>query len=249
MEILIELIVWLFKAFFGDPEKTVDTTRLNRKPPLRKDRGAYTYGDESGGAPKTLEEILEEARRQAAQRRDEGGGGGSGMSGGTMRPSPPRPIQSTQPPPTTRTVLDTESESTTPTIRTVVGRPVNAEEPNRPFESISGPTPQQRQQQQQTPKQRRQAENLSRRPLQTAPPPVIAAIPVSAPAAQVKPIRAQAKKQPAQAQVFAIPDLLQAIRTAPPADKRDAARQAIVMLEIFGPPRSRRGFRPGGRGF
>jgi hypothetical protein len=44
-----------------------------------------------------------------------------------------------------------------------------------------------------------------------------------------------------------VPDLLQAIRTAPPTDKRDAARQALIMYEVFGPPRSRRPHRPGMR--
>jgi len=69
MELLIEIIVWLFKALFGQPEKPVDTERENVRVPLRRQRGPYKYGDEGGNQPKTLEEILAEARRQAEERK------------------------------------------------------------------------------------------------------------------------------------------------------------------------------------
>jgi hypothetical protein len=46
-----------------------------------------------------------------------------------------------------------------------------------------------------------------------------------------------------------IAGLLNAILKAAPEQKRDAARQAIVLHEVFGPPRSRRPHRAGARAF
>jgi hypothetical protein len=219
MELLIELIVWIFKTVFGDPEKTVDTTKLNRRSPLKKDqRGPYNYGDDRGSAPKTLEEILEEARRQAGQRRE----GGMRPTQTINRPQPPaQPAQ-----PKRLVELESVPSASAPASRAQPG----VERPTQSIEWATLPAPKQ------APK--------SPRPSMAPITPLEAQRPAPAP----EPVRSRnAPRKQAAPTVFAMPDLLQAIRTAPPADKRDAARQALIMYEVFGPPRSRRPHRPGMR--
>lgn len=80
MDLLVELIVWIFKSILGGEEKPKQRGQ-GGKPAGPAVRGPYDYGDsrqtppnmsggmQSGGAkPKTLEEILEEVRRQQQQR-------------------------------------------------------------------------------------------------------------------------------------------------------------------------------------
>lgn len=77
MELLIDLIVWIFHAIAGDEEgkKKPLPPELGGKPGVPTARGPYNYGDnrpvqqpqQSGSArprPRTLEEILEEVRRE-----------------------------------------------------------------------------------------------------------------------------------------------------------------------------------------
>src|SRR5689334_4601761 len=96
MELLIELIVWIFKSLFGEQEKTADMPPTQRpKPRGERPRGRYTYGDKSK-EPKALEEILQEARRKAQER-----------SGGGPRPAPTTHVRS-QPPKVTRRIVPDE---------------------------------------------------------------------------------------------------------------------------------------------
>jgi len=217
MEILIELIVWLVKSLFGDPEKTVDTSRQTRKPAVRQKRGPYNYGDGggSGGAPKTLEEILQEARRQANQRKE-----------GTAPVAPTPKVQ--------RRVLDTPEAPPKP-VRELVATDAERPKPSESIQWSSGkktdtgatqPTKAIIEQAPETLTRLPEAATLDKQPK-------LARMPRSG------------AKAAAKSGVL-VTDLLQAIRVASPAEKRDAARQAIVVSEVFGPPRCHRPFRPGG---
>ena len=69
MDVLIELIVWLFKALAGEDEQRKRAARGQPPVPPPTARGPYNYGDGrpqprgSISAPRTLEEILEEVKR------------------------------------------------------------------------------------------------------------------------------------------------------------------------------------------
>jgi hypothetical protein len=212
MELLIEAIIWLVKSLFGDPEKTVDTSRQTRKPAVRPRRGPYNYGDDSSNAPKTLEEILQEARRQANQRKE-----------GTAPVQPTPKIQ--------RRVLETAEapqrparENVAPSIpvREIVSRDLDAPKPIETIEwamnKKAEPTPQ-------------KPANVVKRPDVTPEP------------KQQKRVRKAAAQAPASS--VAISGILQVIRDAPPAERRDAARQAVILYEVFGPPRCLRRHSPG----
>jgi hypothetical protein len=213
MELLIEAIIWLVKSLFGDPEKTVDTSRQTRKPAVRPRRGPYNYGDDSSNAPKTLEEILQEARRQANQRKE-----------GTAPVQPTPKIQ--------RRVLETAEapqrparENVAPSIpvREIISRDVEAP---KPIEAIEW------------------AMNKKAEPAPQKPATIVTKSPEATPEPkQQKRVRKAAAQ--ATASTVAISDILQAIRVAPPAEKRAAARQAIILYEVFGPPRSLRRHSPG----
>jgi hypothetical protein len=203
MELLVELIVWIVKSLFGDPEKTVDTSRQSRKPAVRPQRGPYRYGDEKQ-APKTLEEILAEARRQANQRKE-----------GTAPVAPTPKVQ--------RRVLEVQEEPPKP-VRELVAKDA---EPSPPSETIKWAS--------------------AKAEAKAAPQPVaIQKAPEPAPVPKPKRVRKAAPQQAAAPTGVLVSDLLQAIRVASPVEKRDAARQAIVLYEVFGPPRCRRGFNAGG---
>src|SRR5437016_999516 len=120
MDLLIELIVWIFKSLFGEQEKNAEMPPTQRpKPRGERPRGPYIYGDE--GAPKTLEEILQEARRKAQEK---AGGGGP-------RPNPTTQIRPLPPKVTRRIVPD---EPVAP-----VGSPVETESP-RPSKALEWST-------------------------------------------------------------------------------------------------------------
>jgi len=217
MEILIELIVWLVKSLFGDPEKTVDTSRQSRKPAVRPKRGPYSYGDESGGGgPKTLEEILQEARRQANQRKE-----------GPTTVAPTPKVQ--------RRVVDTPEAPPKP-VRELVAKNVDAAKPSESIQWSSGKKTDTGATQPTKAIIEQAPETIARLPEATTldQQPKLARVP-----------RAGAKAA-AKSKGVLVTDLLQAIRVASPAEKRDAARQAIVISEVFGPPRCHRPFRPGG---
>ena len=70
MDVLVELIIWLFKALAGDDEQRKRAAR--GQPPVA--RGPYNYGDGrppprgNASAPRTLEEILDEVKRSQQSR-------------------------------------------------------------------------------------------------------------------------------------------------------------------------------------
>lgn len=230
METLIELIVWIFKAILGD-EKSADMS--NRTPPSRGParRGPYNYGDESSSRrPKTLEEILEEVRREASQKR----------GGAPARPAAPPPQERPSPPPVTARV-----EQRTLRTKLDIAPPTSAES-DRHLGRLEGastlPT---------LPHLQRQAPSSappSRQPMPelVSPQEAAAALATSAAVPQavesVKETKAVSAPVGAAAAVSGVA-LINAMRQGSPKKRREAARQAVLLSEIFGPPRSRRPMR------
>jgi len=114
MEVLIELVVWIFRAIFGDPDEEKrkqqrDITRptITGSPSAVK-RGPLNYGDDSR-RPKTLEEILEEVRREATGKKPQ---------------APPAIVEEQAPQPraerrTLESTLSPQSTDTSSTVETI----------------------------------------------------------------------------------------------------------------------------------
>lgn len=246
MEALIEIIVWLFRALFGDPEKPADVGRAPRAgPPPRRQRGPYAYGDEQrgGASPKTLEQILEEVRQAAAQKQPGGQAGAAtrprGRPAAEKRPAAPveqRPVRSS---------LATAEDLTG-------SRPGDHAAPPPPPLPPTAPTPEQGPARfkpaPQAPPPRRAAPYVpppavpAREPEISLGPADTARAETAAPTESLSSTAAAAAvaQAVAKAGVSTAAGMLVAIRTAQGSAKRDMARQAIVLNEVFGPPRARR---------
>jgi hypothetical protein len=238
MEVLIELIVSVLRGLFGDAEKPADVSQPTLRGSTKPVRGPYNYGDEpeSGAAsssrPKTLEEILEEVRERAAQKRQ------SADHPAARSPNPP-PI----PKPARRTLVAVPPQDAKP-----VERKWAVQQEEAPAPRVGLPAPE----------------------LQTSFAPATtkgAALPSEARTAKaqaaarspekIQPRKQAAAPQPKRAKMAAQQqaaspaqadsrfDFVHILRAAPPAAKRAAARQAVILSEVFGPPRSRKPLTPG----
>ena len=227
MDLLIELIVWVFKSLFGDPEAPADMQKRggaqggSRTPGKR---GPYSYGDSGGGRrPKTLEEILEEVRREAAQKR-----------GGGAPAAQPVPQQIEEPPVPQQTVAQRTFKSS------LEDRTEPAAKREGRHESV--------QTVQVTDTVKKMDAVLERYA------PHDAVVMMSDEVKEAKKSKKSAKRAPAVAAAVT-PDagtsiaLIRRIREAPSTQKVLAAREAIIVSEVFGPPRSRRPHVPGRRMF
>jgi len=249
MDVLVEIIMGILRSLFGDEEKPADVSRPSRTGPQPSPRrGPYNYGDERGGQAKTLEQILEEVRQAAAQKKSQ--------AAAPPRPPPPKPKAPPRPP--------LERAAPAGGIRqralqtSIESRHLDPEAAKRqPRESRPLAT----------------AKPLDTQLVSTAEPavaeapvapvPGLAPLPPSAPVAPAAPVSLGAPAAPiaaaldATGQAVAVPaaaatnvaGILTAIRQAAPQQKRDVARQAMVLQEIFGPPRSRRAHGVGRRVF
>ncbi|MCZ7643823.1 MAG: hypothetical protein M5U26_00835 [Planctomycetota bacterium] len=228
MDALIELIAWIFRTLFGSQEPQAPMGprgRSNAEP----QRGPYDYGDgrSSGPRPRTLAELLEEARRET-------------QPGGSTTPAPRpaqrsevRPVPAQPAPQPVRPAPQPVSPAPRPpqpaTVRTVQA----VKPPHRPANAPTPPAP--RAQPPAQPKRRR----AKQRPAQ--------ALPAQAP--QPMPnlgLIAPPRKRSSRGGMDLAP-WLSALRDANPDKKAALAAQAIVHMEIFGPPRARRAHRPGQR--
>jgi len=267
MDILIQLLVWLFRTLFGEVEQPPDTTPGQRPVPpslSHPRRGPYMYGDEPPGQARTLEQILEEVRQAAAQKR-----------GQAAAPPPPQPSRTTS---TSFSVTGGFSETAAPVQPQprATSLPVPGRTPPRrasPVARRAGGVP--------APAVAREVEPEAARTapeelvsLNVAPPsldgsPAVqppgpepmsltgaqtGAEPLAAIAEVVSPAEAAAElAKRAAATTIDLPSgitgLLNAILQATPEQRRDVARQAIVLREVFGPPRCRRPHRAGYREF
>lgn len=257
MDLLIQLLVWLFRTLFGEVDKPPDSTRRQFPvpPPQRRvQRGPYQYGDEPPGQAKTLEEILEEVRQAAALKRSQTGAplptqprptvppvpsgpqprpaAGAAQRAGARGPPPvARPAEAKVAPPapeglvSLKVTVPSLSDSLAvqpqaPEPMSVTGAAAGAE----PLAAVSGVSGVSTVAEMST-----VAEIMS---------------PADAAAELAKGAAARAAKMPT-----GIAGFLNAILQAAPEQKRDVARQAIVLHEVFGPPRCRRPHRTGCRAF
>jgi hypothetical protein len=228
MEVLIELVVWVLRSLFGDPEKPADVNKprgnVKQTPSAR---GPYNYGDQPGnapssGRPKTLEEILEEVRQQAAKKKQ------PEVRSAEVRPKRVRIEGAPSMPPKPASRPWAEQQETEP-------KPVGTLTPVPPPPPPAPPP----QAVQEMPSQTRAAEVRAAEKQQLRRP----AGEQSARPQRRKMVRAEDAPQIA---ALSSVDFIHAIKASPPAAKRIAARQAIVLAEVFGPPRARRPFKPGG---
>ena len=66
MDLLIHLIIWIFRTLFGEQEPPARLGPRDRASGDEPSRGPYDYGDGRRSGPnKTLAELLEEARQQS----------------------------------------------------------------------------------------------------------------------------------------------------------------------------------------
>ena len=245
MDLIIELIVWLFKALAGDKDKA-GKSKLSGPPPTQ--RGPYNYGDgrPTTSRPKTLEEILEEVRRQQAQAKQ---GGARPPNAPAARPANiPPPPREDQPELTAkqrrrlkRAQLEMEraasqqaaapSAPATPVPSTIETRTLRSKmeardsaalERERAYEKIA-----------------ERADTLGRGIVQ------------SKAVAEVTGVKTMGEVQTIGAMEGGLADkkmnmyneLFKALRIAPPQARREMARNAFVFSEVLGPPRSKRALR------
>ena len=255
---LIELLIWIFKAFFGEQEKPADMTPTARTPTPRKKRGTYVYGDESG-QPRTLEDILEEARRQAQQKRDGGATGPARLTTSRKEaanaPVPVPKGPAAAPKEAARRVarrveldapdpsMQRSAPATVEAIKELVAAPLTAAQDGEPQQAdgIERATKRNAHIPVQNADGAKRHTRVSEQQLESH-------IKPESPDKFEKPrIAAARTAAPARTVDPGVLDILKALRAATPAQKRLAARQGLIMNEIFGPPRSRRPYRPGQR--
>src|SRR5579862_496953 len=239
MDLLIELIVWIFKALSGENAK--DAQRPDdAKPPLPPQRGPYNYGDGRAAMPsrpKTLEEILEEVKRQQAQARQ-----------GGARPAPPVPRSA---PPPARPPARAKAPSLSRPLSEV--QPANAPAaPPAPIQqggaiksqiearALAQPLDDK---EIVKPGLERKLEKISEREDQIGRD--VGRTRVVAEVATTKTIESVnvAEAGLAAKKTNAFADFFKAMRAAPAEQRADAARRAFVFSEVFGAPRAMRPLR------
>jgi len=247
MDLLIQLLVWLFRTLFGEVEQPPDEARGERpvRPPRR---GPYVYGDEPPGQAKTLEEILEEVRQAAAMKSGERQAESAEprapsrarQQAASPAPRVPRPAPRNRPPPVARPA---EPEVAQPGPVGRVGNP-----PYEELVTLKASSPSIK-------------DSLLILPAGPEPMSMTGAAAGAEPLAAVSVVPELVSRADAAAELaksaaarpaglpVGIAGLLEAILRATPEQKRDVARQAIVLHEVFGPPRCRRPHRAGSRAF
>ena len=260
MDLLIELIIWLFRALLGEPENTADISLAPKRPlqgsPTR--RGPYNYGDgrQDAARPKTLEEILEAVRREAGERQSQGV---APQQRQAQSPLPKKQIaaQPAQKAPEKGLGSDIVSRQLQGSLQTESGvptvQPIQARQSSEKNEIAPQVQPKPAQSKPPKPIDRianeaspgRLQSQLLRADVETiAPMAEMAELGAGVEGRRLA--KAAAKQASSGAGTL---NILQAIRSAPLESKLAAARQAIVISEVFGMPRSRRPHLPGRRMF
>ncbi|HEY3323249.1 MAG TPA: hypothetical protein VGP72_22535 [Planctomycetota bacterium] len=219
MEVLVQLVIALLRALFGDPEKGPEISPT-RRPPGKAQRGPYSYGDSGGNRPKTLEEILADVRREAQQR----------QTGAPPAPPPPVPQASaplSRPKPAQKPKPVQPPPPKPAPARTF--RPTFKEEPAPVAAPAPAPVP----------------------PPQTTQPvqPAVSSFGSISNVATIDSIVAPAAKaviamdvslQDRKTVSAISSSALDLLRGAAQTDRSSAAREAFILMEVLGPPRSRR---------
>ncbi|MCW8131012.1 MAG: hypothetical protein KIS92_11740 [Planctomycetota bacterium] len=218
MEVLIELIVWIFRTLFGEQEPPAKLGPRGRSSDDDEDdrRGPYNYGDgrPAAGQPKTLAELLEEARRQS-------GGGRSVSPPPQVRPPEPRPLARPAPVPQPPPAIEAPAP---------VFQPLSVPAPVL-FTPLASAQP--------TAQVQPQGQGRKNRKRKGAhPPPAASAMPaMPMPMARPAPRRVGLNTGPRTERARQLMPLFAALkksRTNPGL----LAAQAMVLKEVFGPPRA-----------
>lgn len=220
MEELIALVIALLRGLFGEQEKPADMSH-----PSSGDRAQPARRLGGGARPKTLEEILAEIRQQTT--REE------------AAPIEIRPVREkrmgsapaqAQPPKPAPTPLSKPLSTSEP--------PVSAPTPARQPEIEEKYVPMQvaRKEERVQPVRKKRGQAETKEKYAPAQPPVKA--------------KERSWAATGDATLAARPVLLEfqflhALRSAPPEEKLTVLRQAMVLKEVFGPPRPHRPHRPG----
>ena len=258
MDLLVELIVWIFKSLLGEDEKSKRAREQmpgGTQPPVP--RGPYDYGDGRGitpnrgmantqaPKPRTLEEILEEVKRsQQLRAKPPAPNSSAPATRGApaqrtqARPAPRVPAPLMIPAPAAAAVQQQIS------ARHLVSRldtrmlkeDVTEKEIVRPeatekrFDRLKDREDQRfRPLSEQSPEQGAEAGQVIR---------TIQAI------GEIQSVQsAQADAQTAAAARQTYGDFFRALRNAPPQSRGEIARRAIVFAEVFGPPKALRRMR------
>jgi len=216
--LLIKLITWLFESLFGSQEKPADVGPRDHGDGRR--RGPYDYGDGSRTptSGKSLAELLEEVRQQNA------GGGGARPIVATPPPPPPPPQVSYDPEPIRPHMKDT--------ITTIHMRGLSQPAPVAEPVPADQPKPSKK-------KKKRAAQNQQEHPQHLANQPSRTMMPKAHPVA----FSSRSSGLTTGANPAAIL-WLESIKSGTPEYKKLAQTQALLAMEVFGPPRCRRPYSP-----
>ncbi len=241
MHPLVQLVIWILETLFGEPEKGPDATPTPHPGDVKPRRGPYSYGDEGGKGPKSLEEILAEVRREAAQRQAKTQAQTKTPAPPKQTPGPvpvkapraprPRPATSGQPaqdpppaPRQTERIEDRRLRSSIDSIPETQTAMSPGRDAPRPISVVSA-----------------ESAVPMRAPPVARPGPVPIGI-SSAPATPERPAEGTPQQADGAARGSAPPQLLilDALRRANAQGRLNAAREGFVLMEVLGPPRSRR---------
>ena len=238
MDLIIELIVWIFKALAGEDGKNKSGTKGGAAAPPPTKRGPYNYGDgkpSTTGKPRTLEEILEEVKRQQAQ----GKAGAQKPSAQraaapvatpakVKAPSLSRPLSEVQQPTAARAAAPAPLPSQGGSIQSTIERrelkqTLDQRELVKPglekkFEKIS--------------------DREDQRALGIGHTKMVAQVDTVTTMGEVQSVSSM-ESNLADKRTNTFADFFKAIRIAPMKSRSEMARRAFVFSEVFGPPRCR----------
>ncbi len=221
MDLIIEFIVWVFKALTGEDNKAKNLPKGGSTP----QRGPYNYGDGRGaaGRPKTLEEILEEVKRQQAQGKAP-----------APRAAPPRPPAApAKTPSLSRPLSEVQSASPRPAQGGAIQSKIETREMKQTIDARETVKP----------GLEKKFEKLEQREDQRA-----LGIGQTKMVAEVNTLKSGREVQTivnmeaglADKKINTYADLFKAMRASAPKSRMEMARRAFVFSEVFGPPRSHR---------
>jgi len=210
VDLIFEIFAWVYRKLLGDTEETA-----NMQPDEKKGkRGPYDYGDQPR-KPKTLEQIMEEVRREAAKAKVE-------------KPAPQSNVivpEKGKPRVELRSSFDE-----------VASKPAPAPAPlSEPVAADAVPVVRKKARVEASPEDTRSPQGPA---ALTAIKAIEQKVAIASSFARAA---IESSDAPAGPKVeTTAQSLIAMLRTAPREQKLIAARQAIVLNEIFGPPRARR---------
>ena len=234
MDLIIELIIWMFKAISGEQDKNRPAGKRGPAAPSVK-RGPYNYGDgrADGSKPRTLEEILEDVKRQQTQ----GKAGGQKPKAQRVSDAPLVP-EKVKIPTLSRPLSEIQLPSD---VRASAVQPMGGAKQSKLETRMLTQSLDQREVVR--PGLERKFDKLSERESQQS-----ANIGRTKMVAEVNTVTTMGEVQTVDAMGMSLSDkktnsfsdAFIALRTASPKARAEMARRAFVYAEVFGPPRCRK---------